>query len=518
MVKNLRGYQQEVICKVEDALNSGVSRQLVCMATGLGKTFTAVKIVEKLQFKRILWITHNEELIQQSGLAFLKDKFDDSFAKKVQDIGFLDWVDKHNCNFGNHTGTFKMGAIKASVFKINAEVTMASAQTLYRRLDKIQFDYFDCIIVDECHLFMAKTFLQPLEYFKPKLLLGLTATPHRADGLSLGNIFEQITYEYNIGQGIKDRYLCELDGIRIQTNISLDNVRTTAGELNQKDLADEVNIPRRNQLIVNKYKEYADGRQGIFFCTDIKHAIDLAEVFNEMGIKCAPISSNEELTPNRSKNISLYKEGKITVLTNVMVLTTGFDAPNTGVIGHATPTKSLTKYLQCTGRGTRLKSKEYVDKFGQNCVILDFVDSTNRHNLVNSWELDRDKHPEERTFITKEKRDKLLESRKAKLQHERKEDEKVTLLKIPKLKISKSIKMLEEATEAQLKWIYDLGYSADIHYTKKMCSEIISQQPASQKQINLLKHHGYDVANKIITIGDVNAAMWEVKQKLEKQK
>ena len=249
MSKNLRPYQHEVICKVEDALKSGVNSQLVVMATGLGKTFTAVKIVEKLQFKRILWVTHNEELISQSGLAFLKDKFDDTFAKHVEAIGFLDWVDKHNCNFGNHTGTFKMGAIKASVFKIDAEVTMASAQTLYRRLDKIPFDYFDCIVVDEAHLFLAKTFVQPLEYFKPKLLLGLTATPTRMDGLSLSNIFDQITYEYNIGQGIKDGYLCELDGIRVQTNVSLDNVRTTAGELNQKDLADEVNIPRRNQLI-----------------------------------------------------------------------------------------------------------------------------------------------------------------------------------------------------------------------------------------------------------------------------
>lgn len=150
-MKELRPYQKDVINKVEESLNNGINRLLCVMATGLGKTFTAVKIVEKLQFKRILWITHNEELIQQSGLAFLKDKFDDTFAKHVQDIGFLDWVDKHNCNFGNHTGTFKMGAIKSSVFKINAEVTMASAQTLYRRLDKIPFDYFDCIVVDECH-------------------------------------------------------------------------------------------------------------------------------------------------------------------------------------------------------------------------------------------------------------------------------------------------------------------------------------------------------------------------------
>jgi superfamily II DNA or RNA helicase len=515
MIKNLRGYQQEVICKVEDALKSGVSRQLVCMATGLGKTFTAVKIVEKLQFKRILWITHNEELIQQSGLAFLKDKFDDTFAKHVQDIGFLDWVDKHNCNFGNHTGTFKMGAIKSSVFKINAEVTMASAQTLYRRLDKIPFDYFDCIVVDECHLFMAKTFLQPLEYFKPKLLLGLTATPHRMDGLSLGNIFEQITYEYNIGQGIKDGYLCELDGIRVQTNVSLDNVRTTAGELNQKDLADEVNIPRRNQLIIDKYKEYADGRQGIFFCVDIQHACDLADMFIENGISCKPIVGDEEFTPDRVGAIQDFKDRKIQVLTNCQILTTGFDEPNVGVIGNASPTKSLTKYMQSCGRGSRLKNKEYVDKYGQNCIILDFVDSSSRHKLINTWTLDQGKNLEDRVFLTQDKRDYILEERarkSAKVENLTDKDERIKLIELPPAKQFGWKKMQEAATSAQLKYISDLGHDIQNNtYTKQQCADIISLEPCNKKELEYLKSKGYDTT--FATKGQYGTIYYELEMK-----
>jgi superfamily II DNA or RNA helicase len=515
MVKNLRGYQQEVICKVEDALNSGVSRQLVCMATGLGKTFTAVKIVENLKFKRTLWITHNEELISQSGLAFLKDKFDDTFAKHVQDIGFLDWVDKHNCNFGNHTGTFKMGAIKASIFKPQGEVVMASAQTLYRRLDKLPFDYFDCIIVDECHLFMAKTFLQPLEYFKPKLLLGLTATPHRADGLSLGNIFEQITYEYNIGQGIKDGYLCELDGIRVQTNVSLDNVRTTAGELNQKDLADEVNIPRRNQLIVNKYKEYADGRQGIFFCVDIQHACDLADMFIENGISCKPIVGDEEFTPDRVGAIQEFKDRKIQVLTNCQILTTGFDEPNVGVIGNASPTKSLTKYMQSCGRGSRLKDKEFVDRFGQNCVILDFVDSSSRHKLINTWTLDQGKNLEDRVFLTQDKRDHILEERarkSAKVENLTDKDERIKLIELPPAKQFGWKKMQEAATSAQLKYISDLGHDiANNTYTKQQCADIISLEPCNKKEIEYLKSKGYDTT--FATKGQYSTIFYELEMK-----
>ena len=495
-MKELRPYQKEVISKVEESLDNGINRLLCVMATGLGKTFTAVKLVEKLQFKRTLWITHNEELISQSGLAFLKDKFDDTFAKHVESIGFLDWVDKHNCNFGNHTGTFKMGAIKASVFKPQGEVVMASAQTLYRRLDKLPFDYFDCIIVDEAHLFLAKTFIQPLEFFKPKLLLGLTATPTRMDGLSLGNIFDQITYEYNIGQGIKDGYLCELDGIRVQTNVSLDNVRTTAGELNQKDLADEVNIPRRNQLIVNKYKEYADGRQGIFFCVDIAHACDLADMFIENGISCKPIVGDEEFTPDRTGTIQDFKDKKIQVLTNCQILTTGFDEPNVGVIGNASPTKSLTKYMQSVGRGSRLKNKEYTDKFGQNCIILDFVDSSSRHKLINTWTLDQGKNLEDRIFLTQDKRDHILEERakkSVKIDNSYDKDKRFVLIELPPAKSFNWKSMQEAATSAQLKYISDLGHDITNNvYTKQQCADIIGMEACGKKELEYLRFKGYD--------------------------
>ena len=515
MSKNLRPYQQEVISKVEDALNSNVSKQLVVMATGLGKTFTAVKIVEKLGFKKTLWITHNEELISQSGLAFLKDKFDEDFASHVEAMGFLEWVDNNNCTFGNYTGTFKMGAIKASVFKPNGEVVMASAQTLYRRLDKLPIDYFDCIIVDEAHLFLAKTFIQPLEYFKPKLLLGLTATPTRMDGLSLGNIFEQITYEYNIGQGIKDKYLCELDGIRIKTDLSLDNVRTTAGELNQKDLSDEVNIPKRNKLVVEKYIQYATGRQGIFFCVDVAHACDLADTFTEYGITCKPVVGDEEYTPDRVGAIQDFKNGKIQVLTNCQILTTGFDFADTGVIGNASPTKSLTKYMQSIGRGSRLKSKEFVDKFGQNCIILDYVDSSSRHKLINTWTLDSQLPLEDRLFLTQEKRDLILEERNkrfAKVENLYKDDGRIKLIELPPAKQFAWKKMQEPATTPQLKWITDLGYDTiNVQYTKQQCADIIGMEECSKREKDYLESKGYDA--KFATKSQYSTVYYELEMK-----
>lgn len=495
MSKSLRPYQEQLICNIVDKLQQGVSRQLIVMATGLGKSLSAIKTCERVEAKRILWITHSEELISQSALAFLKDKFDDKFAEHVEAIGFIEWVKGSKGIFGVNEPQFKMGVIKADAFVIDADVVMASAQTLYRRLDRIPQDYFDVIVVDESHLFMATTYVRPLEYFKPRLLLGLTATPYRMDGLSLGDMFEEIVFEYNIGEGVKDGYLCELEGVRVKTDVSLDNVKTTAGDLNQKELADEINIPRRNNLIVDRYEELGEDRQGIFFCADIQHAVDLAEVFNERGISCKPITSNQDITPNRKGSIDDFKAGEIKVLTNVSILTTGFDFPDTGVIGMASPTKSLVKYLQAIGRGTRLKSPEYVLNHGQKCLVLDFVDSSSRHKLINTWTLDAGKATEDKLFLTSDKKRELIEERmrRAKIDSYVKQDERINLLQLPEFYKFKSDKMKEAATPAQLKWINDLGYDTiNVNYTKQMCSDIISLQPCSKKELEYLKSKGYD--------------------------
>lgn len=521
MSKQLRTYQQSAIDAVKSELEKGKNRQMLVKAVGTGKTFTAVKLVEQLGFNRVLWITHTEELVEQSALAFLKDKFDDNFAKAVEEIGYINWVRNGSGLFAHNSNNFRMGIIKAQDFYIDGHVTMASAQTLHRRLDKFPVDYFDCIIVDEAHYFMSRTFNLPLETLKPKLLLGLTATPDRLDGISLGDTFRQITYSYDIADGIRDGNLCELDAVRIKTDLSLDNVRTKGGEFNLQDLSQEVDIPERNKLIVDSYLQYADGRQGIFFCIDIPHAIHVAEEFQSRGIKCEAVSSDEERTGDRAGKIKAYKNGEIQILTNVNILIAGFDAPNTGVIGHCSPTKSKANWIQRTGRGTRLKDSAFVEKFGQNCIILDYVDSTTRHKLVNAWTLDSGKPTEEKVFITKQKKLNLIEERerkKAFVMKTSNKDVKVDLFEIPQVKLEfKSDRWQEPATEKQLAWIARLGYdTVNVQYTKQQCSEIISIQNASTAQIALLRHKGYDVSNGV-TIAEFQKAMQEVEKREQQE-
>jgi len=168
------------------------------------------------------------------------------------------------------------------------------------------------------------------------------------------------------------------------------------------------------------------------------------------------------------------------------------------------------------------RKADYVSKFGQNAIILDIVDSTTRHNLVNAWELDREKDVEDRVFTTREKKDKILAERlrkKATLEHERKEDERVSLLKIPKYVVSKSIRMQEEASEAQLKWLKDLGHDTDNdHFTKLHATQIINQLPANKNEIAEMKKLGYDVDSKtVVTKEDYNAVKKEIFMKLNKK-
>jgi len=519
MSKKLRPYQQASIDSINTNLSKGIDKALLVLATGLGKTVTAVKTAE--QFKKTLFIVDSEELLEQAALAFLRDKFDSEFSNNVAEMGFINYI--KNPHYFAAKG-FKMGAIKQDLFEIG-DVTIASIQTLYRRLHLLDPEEFDCVIVDEAHCYMAKTYQKGVLHFNPKLRLGLTATPQRADNLPLGDLFDKIIYEYNIADGIKDGYLVELDAIKVTTNVSLDSVRTTAGDLNNADLSNEINTLARNNLVVDKWIQYCKGRKTIVFACNIQHALDLCEAFLNKGISATAVSSDEELTGDRSKKVKDFKKGVYDVIINVNILTKGFDEPGIQCIVAAAPTKSLTRYMQAIGRGTRIlpgvidmietiegrwSAIKSSDK--KDCIILDIVDNTNRHNIVNAWNLDRELPPEERVFTTQEKRDKLISARSAKLEHKQEKDERSKLLKIPRFKINYgSENMKKLATQPQLEWIKRLGHDVENNvFTNAMCQEIIGQQPLPHAKKEELRKMGYDVDSKPLTNSDYAAVMKEM--------
>lgn len=386
------------------------------------------------------------------------------------------------------------------------------------------------ILVHNCS--MANTFQKAINHFTPKLRLGLSATPYRLDGLPLSDLFSEIVYEYNIDSGIKDGYLVELNGIRIKTSCSLDNVKTLGGEFNQKDLSFEINTPARNYQIADSYIKYALGRKTLGFGIDIQHCLDLAEAFQEKGINASAVSSDEERTGDRTQKIKDFKSGKIDVLFNANMLTKGFDEPAVSCIITGAPTKSLARYLQIIGRGTRTlpgvidgletaeeRIKAIINSAKKDCLILDIVDSTTKHSIVNTWEIDKHKPVEDRIFVSKENKEKLLLerfNRSVKLQHVREEDEAVNLLSLPEYKIKKIWKSEESATPAQLAAISKWGYdTVNTHYTKSMIQEIFGQQPATEKQVWALKKAGYNITG-FVSVAVANLAFKQIRDKEEK--
>jgi type I site-specific restriction endonuclease len=171
--------------------------------------------------------------------------------------------------------------------------------------------------------------------------------------------------------------------------------------------------------------------------------------------------------------------------------------------------------MQCIGRGTRIKSQPFQEKYKvNNAKILDFVDNSGKHNLINTWTLDRDKSAKEKTFVTKENKEKLVlaerKRREARIDSNIKQDGRINLLKLPELKVYGGEWTVDMATEKQLDYLKKLGlWEPDVEYTKGMCSELISNESAQSWQLKKLSEWGYDVSK-----GCLNGQFQKIKQKM----
>jgi hypothetical protein len=188
---------------------------------------------------------------------------------------------------------------------------------------------------------------------------------------------------------------------------------------------------------------------------------------------------------NKNETLVVRRNGSVAIIGNCVIM--------------ARPTMSLTVYFQSIGRGTRLKSKEFIEAHGvNNCVIIDIVDNYKNHELVNSFNLDRIRPAKEKIFVNKEEREKIADEerkREAKLLATSKEDKKINLFKLPIVKVCNSPKMLEEATPKQIEFIRKLGVFQDgVEYTKAMASELITMARAEPWMERKLRGMGYDVS------------------------
>jgi superfamily II DNA or RNA helicase len=517
-MKKLRYYQVEAQEALLKDFKAGKKSLLLQMATGTGKTFTTTSFIEKNQdiIKNVLWLTHREELIDQSALSLMLSMSSDeklqrqikrvfarhgdsyvSLARSLE-MGTLFSEDKDAIQWIKEN----MGLIKRNINQYDKKVVVASVQTATRRINQLAKKHYDLVVIDEAHLALSKSWKNVCDTVPHKFRLGLTATPERMDGVAMDQLFDKISYVYGLKQGIDDKNLCEIQAIRVKTDINIDKVRTTAGELNNKDLA-IVDCEERNQLICDKYFEFANGRKALVFAINIAHAMNITKMMLNNGIKADIVVSDESICPDKRRAIRKFVKGETEVLVNVDILTTGFDYPEIGAIILARPTKSRNLYIQIIGRGTRLKNQDYVNRFGQRVIVMDIVDVTSRHSLVNAYSLDYGRRIEDRVFITEAEREELLKERESQrespdttIDRITEEDVMVDLMALPQVKTADIERMdREEMTEKQRNKLIRLGYDVEKNiYTKGDAFQIIANQEASQIQIAHLKSMGYDTS------------------------
>ena len=345
MTLQLRPYQVEALQAISDYLAKGISKQLVVLPTGAGKTVVFSHLPQTTpNALPMLVLAHRGELLVQA-----KEKI--LWSNPELDI---------QTEKAEHTAEL-------------CDVVVASVQTLGRsdsdRINKYPKDYFKTIIVDEAHHAAASTYRKILDYFTPNLLLGVTATPQRSDSVRLNDVFQEIVYYKNILDLIQEGYLCRLVGYRVNTETDISEVETSHGDFLASQLEDTINTPYRNNLVVKSYLEIAKDKKALVFAAGVQHARDLAESFAKTGTPVRVIlgdTSDEE----RSQVFADFKNGVVKVVVNVGVLTEGFDEPSVEAIMLARPTRSSLLYTQIVGRGTRLFEGK------DNCIIIDIADTT----------------------------------------------------------------------------------------------------------------------------------------------
>lgn len=274
-----------------------------------------------------------------------------------------------------------VGSVQASLDEVSSKVVIATRQSLTHnkstRIERmIQYGDFEYIIFDEAHeaVDQIKKILSKID-ISGSIVFGLTATPFNP---AMFSVFNKINYKKDILWMIDNDYLIEPKVIQINTKTSLKGIKTIAGEFNQKELELTVNTDYRNDLIVKAWTELANDRKHtLMFCSGIDHSSDLAKEFNANGISCGSIDNTLNPT-DREKVLKDFKSGKIKVLCNVGILTTGFDFQPIDCIAYARPTKSKILFTQILGRGLRLSPETNKE----DCLVLDFKDIANQHDLM----------------------------------------------------------------------------------------------------------------------------------------
>lgn len=329
----LRDYQEECVKRILASYHQDSSgTELVVLPTGAGKTIVFSAIIDQLQKAYELpaiVVAHRDELLDQA-------------AEKYR-IVKPDAV---------------IGKIGSGQHQFGGELTVASIATISRpeHLKHLKALYGTgkglVLVIDEAHHVAADGYQAVLEALQNAFKLFVTATPDRLDNKPiLAN--KKPLYEASIIDMIQQGYLCDLKCVAVKTQTNLDNLHTQAGDFKPGELEEAIDNEARNNLIVQKYQEHTPGKRAVVFCVTIAHAHNLAAAFCSAGIPAETVTGDTPIDV-RKQIYHRFRTGETLVMTNVMVLSEGWDEPKCEVGIGARPTQSRALYVQQLGRILRL--------------------------------------------------------------------------------------------------------------------------------------------------------------------
>lgn len=350
-------YQQEILDKLQaDRLVRNHWRNLVVAATGTGKTVISAFDYKRFRKEnsdrpcRLLFVAHREEILKQSMKCFR---------------GIL-----RDANFGE---LFVGNYVPSSFDNLFVSIQTLNSAAL---TEKTTADFYDYIIVDEFHHAAAPTYQKLLEYYKPKILLGLTATPERMDGKDILEYFDnRIAAEIRLPEAIDRKLLCPFQYFGVSDIVDLNDIKWSRGGYEKSALSKIYtgNDVRVSMIIKNLYKYVTDINSvlGLGFCVSKEHAEYMATKFNQAGINSIFLTSDSSNEERRVAGTRL-STGELRFIFTVDLYNEGVDIPEVNTILFLRPTESLTVFLQQLGRGLRLFE-------GKECLtVLDFIGQANK--------------------------------------------------------------------------------------------------------------------------------------------
>lgn len=354
----LRPHQIEAKAKIFEAWTKYDSVMLQ-MPTGTGKTYLFTSLINDIintykfahKYIKILIVAHRTELLDQISSTLNKFGIAHGFIQGTREQYLWKRV--------------QVGSIMSLLTDKN-----------YYNVCRQKFDY---IIVDEAHHSLADTYIRLFGLFPNAKKLGVTATPWRLNHESFLSLYQYLIVSPQISWFINNNLLSDFDYVSIKKDSEVQRLVdksevVNTGEFSNVDLDNTFNNQRIRSKLYESYLQFANGRKGIIYAINKRHAAKIAELYSSHGVKAMAIDCD---TPRdvRQEMISAFKSGEISVLVNVDIFTEGFDCPDVNFIQLARPTRSLSLYLQQVGRGLRIVEGK------EKTIILDNVGLYNYFGL-----------------------------------------------------------------------------------------------------------------------------------------